>query len=293
MSDIKVSLIIPVYNVEKYIRKCLVCAVNQTLKDIEIIVVNDGSTDKSLKIINTFKNMHPNFIVINQENMGLSAARNNGLKLARGNYVAFADSDDYFDLNFLKLLYEAVKKNDSDIGICKYKKVRDKKTRLKYKYNYQNNDYKIIDSKMALKQLLMDLKIKNYAWNKIYKKELFINNNIFFPEGRYFEDLATTYKLFFHAKNIVLTYDRSYYYLQRKGSITRNFSTKHGEDIILTLDEIKTFLVENEILDDYKKEFAFLCFKNYQYLKMVYIKKKYDNQEIIELNENYKRLTDI
>ena len=287
--DIKVSLIIPVYNVEKYLRKCLNCAINQTLKDIEIIVVNDGSTDLSPEIINEFKNKHKNFIVVNQENMGLSAARNIGIKIAKGEYIAFADSDDYFDENFLYFMYAAVKKSNSDIAVCGFYTVKENKQKFKHK-KQKHHKYKVISSKIALKQLFKDIKIHNYAWNKIYRRELFISNDIFYPVAQTYEDLATTYRLFFKSKKIVILKDKLYYYLQRKDSITKKFKEKNAQDILKSLYNIKIFLNENDAFKVYKNEFIFLCLKNMAYINIMSKKHNLDNKKIKKINKLFRFL---
>ena len=123
LSDIKVSLIIPVYNVEDYIEKCLYSVVNQTLKDIEIIVVNDGSTDQSMDIVNRFENKHSNIRIINKQNGGLSSARNRGVKVSKDKYIAFIDSDDYMNVAMLEEMYNSAEINHLDIVSCNLTKV--------------------------------------------------------------------------------------------------------------------------------------------------------------------------
>ena len=119
MSDIKVSVIVPVYNVEKYLRQCLDSIINQTLKEIEILCINDGSTDSSPEILKEYEEKDSRIKIINKKNAGLSAARNQGLELAKGEYVSFIDSDDWINETFCEALYTAAKKYDSDIAIKK------------------------------------------------------------------------------------------------------------------------------------------------------------------------------
>ena len=120
---IKVSVIVPVYNVEKYLRECLNFLVNQTLKEIEIICINDGSEDSSLEILNEYASKDSRFVIINQENSGQSVARNKGLDIAKGEYIGFVDSDDWVDLNFFENLYSEAVKNNSDIAAASIRKV--------------------------------------------------------------------------------------------------------------------------------------------------------------------------
>ena len=119
---IKISVIIPVYNVEKYLRRCLDSVINQTFRDLEIICVNDGSTADSLHIFEEYKKQDDRIILLNQENMGQGNARNIGLKIARGEYIGFVDADDWIDLNFFEKLYEAAKKYDADVACAEIKR---------------------------------------------------------------------------------------------------------------------------------------------------------------------------
>ena len=117
-NEVLISIIVPCFNNEKYVEKCLESIANQTIKNFEVIIINDGSKDNSQKVIETFISTHLNFKLINQVNMGVSSARNNGLKEANGNYVCFVDADDYIEPNYLYELYNALEANDSDLSIC-------------------------------------------------------------------------------------------------------------------------------------------------------------------------------
>ena len=128
---IKVSVIVPVYNVEKYLRQCLDSLVNQTLKDIEIICINDGTKDNSVEIINEYVKKCPNIILINQENQGLGMARNNAMKHAKGDYIAFVDSDDWVDTDMYEVLYNKAIETDADIVECDYRMVFENSTKIK------------------------------------------------------------------------------------------------------------------------------------------------------------------
>ena len=151
---VKVSVIVPVYNVEKYIRKCLDSLVNQTLEDIEIIVVNDGSKDSSIDILKEYAEKHNNIKVYEKENGGLSDARNYGLQFATGKYIAFLDSDDYVDVNLYKRMYEKAKAEDSDMVECNFYWVYDNKTK------------KDIGQKYKGKKQMFE-KARVVAWNKL------------------------------------------------------------------------------------------------------------------------------
>ena len=263
IDNIKVSIIIPVYNVEKYIDRCLKCAVNQTFKDIEIILVNDGSTDKSINIINKYLKKYSNITLINQQNQGLSSARNTGIKNANGKYIMFADSDDYFSKRFVETLYNTAEKEKSDIVVCNYKTVFENK---KIKIKNKPLKIKTYNSEKALDILIKDVFINNFAWNKIYKKEIFTENNINFPIGKTYEDMYVSYRLFHKSKKVSVINKKLYCYVKHKKSITATFTEKNFNDIISGLFEMKKYLLKNNIYKKYAFSYNFLLLKNILFL---------------------------
>ena len=172
----KVSVIVPVYNVERYLGKCLDSLVNQTLDDIEIIIVNDGSTDASKYVIEQYIGKYENIKYYEKENGGLSDARNYGLQFAKGKYIAFLDSDDYVDTNLYKKMYEKAKKEDSDMVEGNFYWVYDKKTKKDIGEKYKGK-----------KQMLEKARV--VAWNKLYKKEILDKAKVEFPKGLRYEDV--------------------------------------------------------------------------------------------------------
>ena len=204
----KVSIIVPVYNVEAYLEKCLDSLVNQTLKDIEIIVVNDGSPDNSQEIIDEYQKKYKQIKAYKKENGGLSDARNFGIKKATGDYIAFVDSDDYIDLKMLEKMYNYAKDNSLDIVVCDTINVYEKnEVLLKSNLHYANDT------------------VKNYlisppmACTRIYKRSLF--DEYLFKKGIYYEDLELTPKLVTTTQKIGFLEEGLYYYLQRTGSIMK------------------------------------------------------------------------
>ena len=173
--EIKVSVIIPVYNVEKYIERCLESVIHQTLKEIEIIIINDGSSDSTSKKIEKFLGDN-RVIYIKTENKGQSAARNKGLQIAKGEYVGFVDSDDYIDLDFYEKLYKRIKETNSDIAAASI--VRHHGTFEKWRVNYDLNKTTTDKNEMFK---LVKYPDQSYVWNKIYKKVTFS-----FPEWLHF-----------------------------------------------------------------------------------------------------------
>jgi glycosyltransferase involved in cell wall biosynthesis len=208
-----ISIIVPVYKIEPYLRKCLNSIVRQTYENLEIILVDDGSPDNCGGICDEYAALDSRIKVIHQKNRGLSAARNAGLKIASGEYIGFTDSDDWIDADMFETLYKGSLEYRADITICgyyfvkgnKYREVREEHTVL-----YGRED--------AMHHLLLDETFTNHAWNKLYRRELF--KDIYYPDGRTYEDIATTYKLFEKADRVVFLNSCKYYYLQRDDSIS-------------------------------------------------------------------------
>jgi glycosyltransferase involved in cell wall biosynthesis len=241
-----ISIIVPVYKTEPYLRKCLNSIINQTYKNLEIILVDDGSPDDCGEICDEYAALNARVKVIHQENRGLSAARNAGLKIATGEYIGFTDSDDWIANDMFETLYRGALEHRADITICgyylvkgnKYREVREEHTVL-----YGRED--------ALHHLLLDKTITNHAWNKLYKRDLF--KGVSYPEGRTFEDVATTYKLFEKADKVVFLDSSKYYYLQRDDSVVGMLTLNSSIDRCLMMykrymDLIERYPGEKEIL---------------------------------------------
>ncbi len=245
----KISLIIPVYNVQEYIEKALQSVANQTFKDFEVIIVNDGSKDQSVEIAKKFINKYDNFKLINQENQGLSAARNTGLREAKGEYIAFIDSDDFIESNFLEELYNLAVDNDADISYCNYKIYYPKMNWSLYMPFASRS--KVYSKQKALKTLILDVTLHYYAWNKLYKRTLFTDNNIEFPD-MFFEDIATTPRLLYFANKCAVSSKGLYHYTRRKGSILSTMNVKKVNDYTTSLGIIRNFIDKQGEYDKYK-----------------------------------------
>lgn len=240
----KVSVIVPVYNVEKYIEKCLNTLVNQTLQDIEIIVVNDGATDNSEKIIKEFLEKYPEKIVyLKKENGGLSDARNFGIPYAKGEYIAFVDSDDYVETFMYKEMYEIAKKENSDMVECDFIWEYPNKSRIDTGEIYNNK-----------KEMAQNVRV--VAWNKLIKKSILDETKIEFPKGYRYEDLEFTYKLIPYLEKVSFLKKPCVHYIQRDNSIsnTQNERTKEIFDI---LDHIIDYYKEKGIYEEYKTELEY------------------------------------
>lgn len=214
----KISVIVPVYNIEGYIERCLKSIQKQTYPRFEVIIIDDGSTDNSLLLCQKFAKKYRNFRVISQKNQGLSAARNTGIKQATGDFLAFVDGDDEILPNFLADLMTAAEVADAEIAICGFFEVYLKNTRIVKNKSRQSMTVKT--GREAVKDLLIFQKnIEIVTWNKLYKKELF--HEVRFPVGKICEDNLTTYKLLARAKKVVYLDLVLYRYFRRNNSITK------------------------------------------------------------------------
>lgn len=235
----KLSIIVPIYNVEKYIAKCLDSIVNQTFLDFEVVLVNDGSTDSSLKIAEEYRNKYPNLIKIySKVNGGLSDARNYGIEYANGEFLAFIDSDDYLDTTMFEKMFNVQEKYKSDIVACDMYYVYEDGSMVVS----SAGDFEVDNPKENLE--LLD--INNSACNKIFRKELF--KTIKFPIGKWYEDLATIPQVIYESNNISHLHEPLYYYLQRSGSIAHTKNVKMF-DIYWAINSVRNYFSSNEIIN--------------------------------------------
>lgn len=222
----KISIIVPIYNMEQYLERCLLSLIHQDYQNLEIILINDGSTDNSINICNKYKKIDNRIIVINKEHSGLSDTRNIGIKKATGDYIGFVDSDDYIDKDMFKNLIEGAEKYQCEISMCDLVETYNPNEKAKR----DPLNYIKMNKKQALEQLLYDKNIGNYVIDKLFSKTLF--DNISFPIGKLYEDISTTYKLFIKANNIIYIPTTMYYYYQRSDSIVNNITRESILDYI-------------------------------------------------------------
>lgn len=274
----KVSVIIPVYNVEKYIEKCLDSLVNQTLKEIEIIVVNDGSPDNSQEIIDKFQKKYPKKIKsFIKENGGQGSARNFGLKHATGEYIGYVDSDDYVEKTMFEKLYKTAKSKKADIAVCGT-------------YIDKNPGIDVELERMLVKDLKENAFFGKMAvWNKIYKKELLIENNMEFRSKLWYEDFDFSFKAIAFAKKVAYINEPLYYYLIRPGSTMNNSNIRRNLEILQAFDKIKE-------VKDYRDVQEFLAIDHIYISTIVRVIRadcsKKDKKEVINkileyINENF------
>lgn len=222
-----VSVIVPVYNVNQYLVKCLESIINQIYENLEIILVDDGSTDNSGIICDEYSKKDKRIKVIHKENGGLSDARNAGIEIAKGEYLTFIDSDDFIAEDYIEYLYNLLKKYNAEVSVC-------------CKINFYENEEidKVLNTERimmftgqeAMENLFYQKEITPSAWAKLYSREIF--KEIRYPKGKIYEDLGTTYKVFFEAKKVVWSSAQKYFYLQRQNSIMRKkFSASNFDRI--------------------------------------------------------------
>lgn len=235
MREDLISIIVPVYNVEKYLEECVDSIINQTYKNLEIILVDDGSTDNSGKICDEYKEKDNRIVVIHKKNGGLSSARNEGMKYAKGAYLQFVDSDDYMDNDMVEMLYNMIITESADISMCSHYILKNGNI-----YSDATNGKYVFSNEEALEELLLDRTIRFYAWNKLFRKELF--EDVCYPEGRLFEDILAMPEVFAKAKKIAFEDVPKYYYRQREGSILHKQTIKLGIDYIEAVLDMEEYL---------------------------------------------------
>lgn len=214
----KISIIVPVYNVENYLTRCIDSILNQSFEKFELILVNDGSNDDSLNICKKYLNIDERIKLVSQSNKGLSAARNTGLKYASGNYICFIDSDDFVEKDYLFLLLSNIEKFNSDISMCEYYLTDDKGKQYSVEKFNEPKDVSVLSGKETFSYFYKENYAPNVvAWNKIYTRGLF--DNVKYNEGSYFEDEFIALSLFYEAKKVSFVRTPLYDYVQRQDSI--------------------------------------------------------------------------
>lgn len=272
-----ISIIIPVYKVEKYLEKCIQSVINQTYENLQIILVDDGSPDNCGKICDEYAKKDHRIEVIHKSNGGLSDARNKGLEIAKGEYIGFVDSDDYIEADIYEVLYNLLKQYNADVSICNFYTVSQGKIAIK-NVDSGIKEYTRIE---ILKEILLDNNIQSYAWNKLYKKELF--NEIKYPVGKKYEDIGTTFYLLEKCNKVVVTGKPEYYYINRQDSIVNNVTETTITDYIELIMQRYDYIEENikelsSYNKDYLKRILKIAEQDIKSLKEVgdYTKKKYE-----------------
>lgn len=233
-----ISIVIPVYNVESYLEQCVETVIGQVYENIEIILIDDGSTDNSGKICDELVKKDKRIKVIHKKNGGLSDARNYGLDIAKGEYISFIDSDDYVEKTYINELYESILAKKADIAVGEYYVVSNRNKKIETNIRMIEKEYTNIEGVL---DLLYQKNMTSSACAKLYKKELF--DDVRFPLHKLHEDVPVVYKLFLKSKKIVYINNKLYYYYQREGSIVNSTFRKEKLDYIehtkIIVDEMK------------------------------------------------------
>lgn len=270
---IKLSIIVPVYNVAEYLERCLNSLINQTLNEIEIICVNDGSTDNSLCILEKFAGLDKRIKIINQKNKGLSGARNTGIKLVQGEYFGFLDSDDWVDLDYFEKLYKRAKNCDADISLGDF--IRKGKFKHKIRLKLNKEEEFVGDNEKFYGSQFYHFPC---VWNKIYKTSKF--NDLRFIEGIYFEDGPYTIQALHRANKVVTCCNTYLYYFVNPNSIVKTLNKKKEQDMYNSSKFILNYIKDNMQIQDkgiYYETFAQKLWriKLYSIVENLYYKKYY------------------
>lgn len=279
---IKISVIIPVYNTSKYLKKCLDSVLNQSLKEIEVICVNDGSTDNSLKILKEFAQQDTRIKIINKCNGGLTTARNEGIKKATGEYCLNIDSDDWIEKDYFETLYKRAKRENLDMVISD----------IIFDYEYENvilvkkdllniKEDRILTGEEYLKKFFSE-NFYGYTWNKLIKKEIYEKYKIEYDEEIFlFEDVEVISKLALHMKRIGKINTAYYHYVQGKNNGSRNIRFKNYLDIKRCFEEVEKYYLKNnvnkEIMELLKFREEYSLIKNLLFSFYEEDKKYYEN----------------
>lgn len=225
----KISVVLPVYNVKQYIDKCMESVLNQTYSNLEIILVDDGSTDGSSEVCDHYADIDERVKVIHKQNGGLSSARNAGTLEATGDYITYIDSDDYVTPTYVEYLYELIAKYQTPMSLCTHSVLYEDGKETVYGAGGQE----VLSSRECLERMLYHDVIDTSAWAKMFCIEL--ARKYMFPEGKLFEDIGNVYNFFIDSEQIACGYDSQYYYIVRKNSIvTGNFNVKKLELLEMT-----------------------------------------------------------
>ena len=255
----EISVIVPVYNVEKYLEKCLDSLENQKFNSYEVILVDDGSTDNSRRIAERYADSCGEiFMLVSQENKGLSEARNTGMKYANGKYICFVDSDDYVEECYLEELYRCMEEQNADLVFCAFRSVDEIGNTIR---NIVEADFDS-GTTYTLKQRKDLLLTQNAAWNKLYKKDIIVDNNLQFTPGAWYEDLRFVKKYMLFASRFAYCDHVLYNYLIRQGSIMNSMGSKRNVEIIGAIDEVVQFYKKQEIMEEFYDEIEFLAIEH-------------------------------
>lgn len=249
----KISIIVPVYNVDAYLERCLDSIIKQSFSNLEIILIDDGSTDLSGDICDKYENMDKRVVVVHKKNEGVSVARNIGLSLAKGDYISFVDSDDVISYDMYDKLYNNIKKTNSDISVCNYMVFRDQPS------FDRDGEISVFDKKDALIDIISDGVITSFLWNKLFKKEVL--ENIVFPSNKIYEDMYVMPSLIERINRLCFDNSRLYGYFKRDNSYVNTYNEKKNYNYLEFCDNCYFYLSKYDYLKSYLGNYR--CFYIY------------------------------
>jgi len=256
-----ISIIVPVYNTAKYLQRCFKSILQQTFTDFEIIAIDDGSTDDSFSILKNLQLQDKRIKIYSQQNQGLSSTRNRGISLSSADILSFVDSDDTIELIMLQEMYRAFEEDiDIVFARCNYLDINENIVKVSKILPKVKNQYFIE---------LIEGTLPPSAPLGLYRKKLFLQNNIYYPKDVFFEDAPTTYKLVYYAKQISTIQASFYNYYHNPKSISNVFSKKHINDLILNINDLQIFLSKHKIYEKYQESYQkrivsivnYICYK--------------------------------
>ncbi|AGR78443.1 glycosyltransferase, family 2 [Aliarcobacter butzleri 7h1h] len=285
MKQIYVSVILTVYNTEQYLEESINSIIHQTFKDVEIIIVNDGSTDRSLEIINDFQKKDSRIKIINQRNLGAAIARNNGIKASMGRYLSILDSDDIFDKDMLELMYLQAEKNKVDVLVCPFRNLSDNKENKRGLVLPQNIGNLELFSSLDIKDSIFQI-TNPAAWNKLFRRDFIVSNNILFQDVGSCNDLYFSYFSLALAKKISIL-DKSFvsYRNESFGAI----SCSRGEkflNIFKAMNQLKQSLLTHNLYDEYTLSYFKRALSNLVY-ESQYINNKEDISDFLQNTDEF------
>lgn len=270
-----ISIIVPVYNVENYLEKCVASIIQQTFSDFELILVDDGSTDSSGMLCEQLKEQDSRIIVIHKENGGLSSARNAGIDIAKGSYLGFVDSDDFISTDMYEELLQAIEEYDADLSICNlincYGKIPD--------IQHIRTETEVLTQKEAFYEMFAAKKTSVWAVNKLYKRELFYS--LRYREGIIAEDAYIIFDILLQCKKIVLTHKGQYFYIHRANSITTTLYREIDQWVIKAWQ--KNYKIAKEIYPEFERMGRMrIIWAHFVVLDKLFVsdKKKYQSERV-------------
>lgn len=280
--EIAISVIVPIYNVEKYLHKCLTSLKEQSFENFDVFMIDDGSDDKSGDIARGFAKKDSRFNYTHIERSGVANARNVGVAKADGEFIAFVDSDDFVEKDYLQTLYRAAVENNCKISSCNYCIFYEEKPLKEHKVRVRKLRTGVYSRDKYLTQVIRDWSVRSYLWNKLWHRSLFDDNNIAFP-NMYFEDIATVARLVFHTNSVAVVDKPLYHYTVRSNSIMTTIKVEKINDYILSYGIVRNYIEYNGELKKFRLVLIYFSF-------IIYFANYYNVYKLHRSRRNFKNI---